>query len=86
MQVKFQKSRFNLLIPSILDFIQKSEDGEYTLKIEKVKRKRSIDANNYSWMLTDKLSEKLLDESIGENSKVECDYTDGEFKFISKTE
>lgn len=60
MQVKFQKSRFNLLLPSILDFIQKSEDGEYTLKIEKVKRKRSIDANNYSWMLTDKLSEKLL--------------------------
>lgn len=60
MQVKFQKSRFNLLLPSILDFIQKSEDGEYALKIEKVKRKRSIDANNYSWMLTDKLSEKLL--------------------------
>ena len=36
--------------------------------------------------IEDKLSEKLLDESIGENSKVECDYTDGEFKFISKTE
>ena len=36
--------------------------------------------------IEDKLSEKLLDESIGENSNIECDYTDGEFKFISKTE
>ncbi len=33
--------------------------------------------------IEDKLSEKLLDGSIGENSKVECDYVDGEFKFIS---
>lgn len=36
--------------------------------------------------IEDKLSEKLLDESIGENSKVECDYIDGEFTFNSKTE
>ncbi len=34
--------------------------------------------------IEDKLSEKLLDESIVENSKVECDYADGEFKFSSK--
>ena len=36
--------------------------------------------------IEDKLSEKLLDESIGENTKIVCDYKDGEFTFNSITE
>ncbi len=36
--------------------------------------------------IEDKLSEKLLDESIGENTKIICDYKDGEFTFNSTTE
>ncbi len=36
--------------------------------------------------IEDKLSEKLLDESIGENAKIVCDYKDGEFTFNSTTE
>lgn len=36
--------------------------------------------------IEDKLSEKLLDESITENSKIECDYIDGEFTFNSTKE
>ena len=36
--------------------------------------------------IEDKLSEKLLDESIGENTKIVCDYKDGEFTFNSTTE
>lgn len=36
------------------------EDKEYELTIKEHKEKRSNQANAYSWVLTDKLSEKML--------------------------
>ena len=33
--------------------------SEYTLEIKKKRLKRSLNANNYSWVLTDKLADKL---------------------------
>lgn len=35
-------------------------DKEYELIIRDYKEKRSLQANNYSWVLTDKLAEKML--------------------------
>lgn len=42
--------------------MQANEDPDakpYELKIEKVKNKRSLDANGYAWVLIDKLAQKL---------------------------
>lgn len=36
------------------------EDKEYELTVKEYKEKRSLQANNYSWALTDKLAEKML--------------------------
>lgn len=60
----FNKKTFNALLPSLLDCISLLDDNEYTLTIDKKKQARSIRANNYSWMLTDKLSEKLLIQGV----------------------
>lgn len=60
MKLAFKKDRFNLLLPKILDFIATLEDGkDYVLTIDKVKQKRSNDANRYFWELVGQLSAKL---------------------------
>ena len=61
LKIPFKKSKFNLLLPRILDFISSLEDGkEYDLEIKQRRQKRSLNANNYSWKLTDELADKLI--------------------------
>jgi len=35
-------------------------DKPHEIEIKEIKKKRSLNANNYSWLLTDKLSDKLI--------------------------
>lgn len=58
--IKFTKPKFNFLLPRILNYIGELDDKEYTLTITKKRKGRSINANNYSWLLTDKLSDALI--------------------------
>lgn len=61
MKLQFKKSKFNLLLPRILDFIANCEDDkDYELEIKQHRKKRSLNANNYSWKLTDELADKLI--------------------------
>lgn len=70
--VKFKKTQFNFLLPKILDFVSTLDDAkEYEFIINQVRKKRSINANNYSWLLTDKLSDKLTLAGM-KLSKEEC--------------
>lgn len=72
MKLKFKKIKFNLLLPRILDFIANlDEDKEYNLEIKQYRKKRSLNANNFSWDLTDKLSEVLVLGGV-KLSKEEC--------------
>ena len=60
MQLKFKKSRFNLLLPQILDAVANLDaDTEYELTIAKPKKAKSNEANAYYWILIGKLSEKI---------------------------
>ena len=57
MKLTFKKSKFNLLLPRILEFVNTLDaDKDYELIIDKVKQKRSNDANRYFWELVGKLS------------------------------
>ena len=61
MKIQFKKNKFNFLLPRILDFIASlDEDKEYDIEIRQVRKKRSLNANNYSWKLTDELADKLV--------------------------
>lgn len=72
MKLLFRKERFNFLLPKILEVVNSLKDGiEYELSIRKTPNIRSLNANNYSWMLTDKLSEKLVLAGV-KLSKEEC--------------
>lgn len=72
LNIKFRKSKFNLLLPRILEFVANlDEDKEYNLKIEQHRVKRSLNANNFSWELTDKLSDVLVLGGV-KLSKEEC--------------
>lgn len=71
-KLPFKKSRFNLLLAQILDFISYlDEDKDYELSITQKREMRSINANNYSWTLTDKLADKLIVAGV-KLSKEEC--------------
>ena len=60
MRLKFKKSKFNLLLPQILDFVSSLEsDNEYELTIDKPKKEKSNEANAYYWTLIGKLSAKI---------------------------
>lgn len=60
MKLTFRKGKFNLLLPRILDFIASlDDDKDYEITIDKVKQKRSNDANRYFWELVGKLSAKI---------------------------
>ena len=58
--LRFFKDKFNHILGSIIDYIQNLDDGEYELTIRKKNQKRSLNANNYSWLLTDKLSDVMV--------------------------
>ena len=60
MKLRFRKSKFNLLLSRILDYVAGLDDDiDYELVIEKQKQERSNDANKYFWVLVGKLSEKI---------------------------
>lgn len=60
LKIQFKKSRFNLLLPKILDFVSNlGEDSSFELTIDKVKQQRSNDANRYFWELVGRLAEKI---------------------------
>lgn len=40
------------------------DEKEYELSVKRISKKRSIQANNYSWELTDKLSEVMLIQGL----------------------
>lgn len=61
MQLDFTKGIFTHRLGSIIDFINTLADGViYTLTIEKKRKPRSLRSNNYSWLLTDKLSDVMV--------------------------
>lgn len=60
MKLTFKKNRFNMLLPRILEFVASLDDnGDFELSIDKVKAKRSNDANRYFWELVGQLSAKI---------------------------
>ena len=72
MKLQFKKSKFNLLLPRILDYIASlEEDNEYDIEVKQHRKKRSLNANNYSWKLTDELADKLIVAGV-KLSKEEC--------------
>lgn len=61
MKLSFKKDKFNFLLPRILEFIAGlKEDKEYELSIKQIQKTRSLNANNYSWTLTDRLSDVMV--------------------------
>jgi hypothetical protein len=72
LKLRFRKGAFNLLLPKILDFIATlDEDKEYEIEVKQQRKKRSLNANNYSWKLTDELADKLIVAGV-KLSKEEC--------------
>lgn len=72
LKIKFKKFKFNLLLPRILDFIANLDaESDYELVIKQHRQKRSLNANNYSWKLTDELAEKLIVAGV-KITKEEC--------------
>ena len=60
LSIKFKKAKFNLLLPRILEFVANLDDtSDFELSIDKVKAKRSNDANRYFWQLIGQLAERL---------------------------
>lgn len=55
----FQPKHWTVILHKLLDLVF-DEDKEYEIIIREYKEKRSLRANAYSWVLTDKLAEKLL--------------------------
>ena len=72
LKIQFKKGKFNLLLPRILEFISSlDESKDYNLEIKQHRVKRSLNANNYSWKLTDELADKLIVAGV-KLSKEEC--------------
>lgn len=72
MKFSFKKNTFNLLLPKMLDFVANLDERKnYVLEIKEHRKKRSLNANNYSWDLTDQLSEVMVLGGV-KLSKAEC--------------
>ncbi len=58
-KAKFKKSLFDLsVLPKLMQLIHKLDnDKEYVISVEKVKKRRSLNANAYFWVLCDKMAE-----------------------------
>lgn len=60
MKTKFRKQDMPRAIAWFAAAVDGMKDGkEYTVEIKEYRRKRSLDANAYCWVLIDKLAEKL---------------------------
>lgn len=57
-KIKFKPEFFNLqVLPKLLEIISSLAKGEqYELTVEKVKKKRSLNANNYMWQLCEQIA------------------------------
>lgn len=72
MKLSFKKDKFTFLLPRIMEFVNTLEDDkEYDLEVKQHRKKRSLNANNYSWKLTDELADKLVVAGV-KLSKEEC--------------
>lgn len=70
--MSFKKAKFPFLLPRIMEYINTLEaEKEYEIEIKERREKRSLNANNYSWKLTDELSDKLI-LAGAKLSKEEC--------------
>ena len=59
-EITFKKADSVRVIAELASYIDSlHEDKEYTLTVKERKEKRSISANNYFWVMVDKLAEKL---------------------------
>jgi hypothetical protein len=72
MKLSFKKKTFNLFLPRLLDYVANLDDeNDYELEIKQHRKRRSLNANNYSWKLTDELAEKLIVAGVN-ITKEEC--------------
>lgn len=53
---------FNLHLPELMNFVSQLGEGEYTLTVEKRKKKRSLNANAYLWEMCNQLAIELSKE------------------------
>ena len=82
-EITFKKSDTVKVIAELASYIDSlSEDKEYKIEVKEHKEKRSLSANNYFWVMVDKLAEKLrigkteiyrsYVKEIGGNNDVVC--------------
>lgn len=59
--ITFKPKQFNYsVLPRLLDTVKElDEDKEYTIKLDKVRKKRSLNANGYMWELCEQIAEKV---------------------------
>jgi len=72
LKISFKKDKFPFLLPRIMEYINTLDsEKEYDIEIKERRKKRSLNANNYSWKLTDELADKLI-LAGAKLSKEEC--------------
>lgn len=82
-EIAFKKADYIKLIAELASYIDSLDDGkEYILTVKEKKKRRSLDANAYAWVLLDKLAEKVripkteiykqYIKEIGGNSETVC--------------
>ena len=59
--ITFKPKQFNYsVLPRLLDAVKVlDENKEYTIKLNKVRKKRSLNANGYMWELCEQIAQKL---------------------------
>lgn len=59
--ITFKPEQFNYsVLPRLLDAVKVlDENKEYTIKLDKVRKKRSLNANGYMWELCEQIAKKL---------------------------
>ena len=59
--ITFKPKQFNYsVLPRLLDAVKVlDENKEYTIKLDKVRKKRSLNANGYMWELCEQIAQKL---------------------------
>lgn len=59
-EITFKKADTVKVIAELASYIDSlSDDKEYKLSVKEYKQKRSLSANNYFWVMVDRLAEKL---------------------------
>lgn len=82
-EITFKKADYIKLIAELASYIDSLDDGkDYILTVKEKKKKKSLNANSYFWVLCDKLAEKTNIEKtaiyrsyikeIGGNSELIC--------------